>query len=80
MLKSTIGGTAFISATGSGFNWSMQHLTSNQKEENVADEEIPKKASPYRGGEGYDVEPLPESSHSPTVIFSVIYLLLVSPR
>jgi hypothetical protein len=26
----------------------MQHLTSSQREEDVADEEIPKKASPYR--------------------------------
>jgi hypothetical protein len=36
----------------------MQHLTSNEREEDVADEEIPKKASPYRSRENDDMESL----------------------
>jgi hypothetical protein len=47
-----------MSGFGCGFNWWMQHLSSNKREEDVADEEIPKKASPDRSGEGDDVEPL----------------------
>jgi hypothetical protein len=41
-----------------GFNWSTQHLTSSQREEDVADEEISKKASPYRSRKGDVVESL----------------------
>jgi len=33
---------------GCDFNRSMQHLTSNQREEDVADEETPKKASTFQ--------------------------------
>jgi hypothetical protein len=36
----------------------MQHLTSNDREEDVADEEIPQKALPYRSRESDDVESL----------------------
>jgi hypothetical protein len=40
------------------FNRSTQHLTSNQREEDVADEEIPTKASPDRSRKGDAVESL----------------------
>ena len=41
-----------------GFNWSLQHPTSNQKGEDVANEEIPKKTSPHGNSESDDVGPL----------------------
>jgi hypothetical protein len=41
--------------SGCDFNWSMQHLTSNQREKDLADEEIPKKDAPHRSREGDDV-------------------------
>ena len=45
-----------VAGFGCGFNRSMQHLTSSQREEDVADEEIPKEAAPYRSRESNDVE------------------------
>jgi hypothetical protein len=48
-------GTESVPLPACGFNRLMQHLTSDSREEDVADEKISKKTSPHRNGKIDDV-------------------------
>ena len=53
------------SAMGCDFNRSMQHLVSKSREEDVADEEVPKEDSLHRSRQEHDVGPLPAKVSRP---------------